>query len=522
LSAIAIILASSLVSTADSSGAVSQIFSAVFLANAPGNTTPVIQTGSTAAQLQAFATMNFSYPNYIFKDWNTQPDGNGTSYSNQAFYSFTADLTLYAQWIQVFHSVTFYANKSPSDTTLQVESGNSPMALTSMAILGFANLNYTFADWNTQANGSGTSYSDQATYSFVADLSLYAQWTASSETLSFSSNAGTGAVSSLTAAMGSSVTLPSGTALSRTGYSFAGWNTMANGSGSSYQAGATIAMPTSETLYAQWTRGVYVVAFVNPGGHLAIAPLSTPSGNAVTLRSFSHFAKPGYSFLGWYTASVRGRRVGGSGASFVPAGSITLYAHWRADPFVSLTMSANGGQGHFAVRRTREGLTVRIPTGARLHRRGFTFLGWSSNPHSQRPTLRVGSRLVLTRTTVIYALWRKDSSTVASQVLLGSVGIFAPNSSVLTPLMRRYIASLARRIVLDRRTTVLLYGYATSTDFARGSTALSVRRALAVKDQLSRDLTGLHDNRVVLRASGEGRLSNSVLASFRNVEVFVR
>jgi hypothetical protein len=37
---------------------------------------------------------------------------------------------------------------------------------------------------------------------------------------------------------------------------------------------------------------------------------------------------------------------------------------------------------------------------------------------------------------------------------------------------------------------------------------------------LKLDLAGLNDVGVVVHASGEGRLSNSVLASFRDVEVF--
>ena len=37
---------------------------------------------------------------------------------------------------------------------------------------------YTFAGWNTAANGSGTAYANQANYAFTADVTLYAQWTA--------------------------------------------------------------------------------------------------------------------------------------------------------------------------------------------------------------------------------------------------------------------------------------------------------------------------------------------------------
>jgi outer membrane protein OmpA-like peptidoglycan-associated protein len=127
---------------------------------------------------------------------------------------------------------------------------------------------------------------------------------------------------------------------------------------------------------------------------------------------------------------------------------------------------------------------------------------------------------VLTHSKVLYALWRRALPANTPQVLLGSVGIFASDSSKLTPVMRRYIASLAIGINQHNRTRVLLYGYATSKDSANGSALLSLQRALAVETQLNLDLTSLNDVGVRVHAVGEGRLSNSVLASFRNVEVF--
>jgi outer membrane protein OmpA-like peptidoglycan-associated protein len=86
--------------------------------------------------------------------------------------------------------------------------------------------------------------------------------------------------------------------------------------------------------------------------------------------------------------------------------------------------------------------------------------------------------------------------------------------------MRHLIATLALGIDTNRRTKVFIYGYSTSKDSSRGAAQLSLRRAVAVEDQLRKDLVLLGDVGVVLRASGEARLSNSVLASFRNVEVF--
>jgi hypothetical protein len=49
---------------------------------------------------------------------------------------------------------------------------------------------------------------------------------------------------------------------------------------------------------------------------------------------------------------------------------------------------------------------------------------------------------------------------------------------------------------------------------------LSLQRALAVEKQLNRDLAGLNDVGVIVHSKGEGRLTNSVLASFRKVEIF--
>jgi len=49
----------------------------------------------------------------------------------------------------------------------------------------------------------------------------------------------------------------SSTVPTREGYTFAGWNTAADGSGTDYASEATYPLPTSgtDTLYAQWTAG---------------------------------------------------------------------------------------------------------------------------------------------------------------------------------------------------------------------------------------------------------------------------
>jgi uncharacterized repeat protein (TIGR02543 family) len=60
---------------------------------------------------------------------------------------------------------------------------------------------------------------------------------------------------------GTTVTVLDNTgSLARTGYTFGGWNTKADGSGTDYAPGATFAISSSVTLYAKWEAGQLVLA----------------------------------------------------------------------------------------------------------------------------------------------------------------------------------------------------------------------------------------------------------------------
>ena len=643
-----------------------------FHENVPGANLQIQQTSNVATTLQGFSSMGFSYPNYFFSGWNTQADGGGTTYADQANYSFTGDIDLYAQWVQVTHSVVFYSNLTNSDNTSFVQATNSPTPLTSESSFAIVNPNHTFVNWNTERDGSGISYTDGTTYSFVADLSLYAQWIGTTETLLFSPNAGTGSVSPLLSAFGSLAVLPTGGSMLRGGYTLVGWNTAADGSGTEFALGSQITVPTSETLYAQWsadsetllfsanggtgvvspldfvygksvtlpmgqplvkagnilsgwntaadgsgtefglgTSGIFTtsetlyaqwsadsetVTFSSNGGSGSIAPISTTYGNTVPLPqgeslsragytlvgwntepsgsgteyglgatvpvtnaqilyatwSRDYFevtmkvpgselksvnisvasgstirlrpapgqSRPGYSFAGWFTEAHGGHLVGQGGASFTPTKSTAIYARWTQNHKVVLAFSVNGGAGNVPSQRVSMGMSVNIPGGKSFHRSGFTFLGWATSPRDKSPTERVGVELIVKHAETLYAVWRRATPVATAQVLLGNIGTFAPNSSVISTPMLHSIAVLALNIDRNHRTSISLYGYATSRDAATDSTQLSLRRAIAVKEQLARDLSVLHDTGVVLTAKGEGRLSNSVLASFRNVEAF--
>ena len=142
-------------------------------------------------------------------------------------------------------TVTFDANGGTG--TMAPETGSAPAALTANA---FTRTGYTFAGWNTAADGSGTAYADTASYPFSASVTLYAQWTALTYTVTFDANGGTGTMAPET---GSAPAALTANAFTRTGYSFAGWNTAADGSGTAYADTASYPFSASVTLYAQWT-----------------------------------------------------------------------------------------------------------------------------------------------------------------------------------------------------------------------------------------------------------------------------
>ena len=101
-------------------------------------------------------------------------------------------------------------------------------------------------------------------------------------------------------ASGSNVTVLGAGTLVRTGYTFAGWNTVANGSGTAYSAGGTITNITANTvLFAQWTINTYTVTYngnTNDGGTAPVDPSSPYNYNSnVTVLNAGTLTKTGFT-----------------------------------------------------------------------------------------------------------------------------------------------------------------------------------------------------------------------------------
>lgn len=129
--------------------------------------------GTTAA-----LTVNtFIREGYTFEGWNSTASGSGVSYANDAMYLFPANVTLYAQWTIDTYAITFNGNGGLGTMTSETETYNVAVALTTNA---FTYVGYTFNDWNTAANGSGTSFTNGELVQFAGSVTLYAQWAVAS------------------------------------------------------------------------------------------------------------------------------------------------------------------------------------------------------------------------------------------------------------------------------------------------------------------------------------------------------
>ncbi|MBV7392412.1 InlB B-repeat-containing protein [Enterococcus sp. ALS3] len=132
---------------------------------------------------------------------------------------------------------------------------------TNLSANTFTNNGATFIGWNTQPDGSGESYEDKQEVSslstdFGGTVTLYAQWTANNYIVKYDANTGTGTMDDQTFTYDVGQNLITNT-FTKTGYTFTGWNTAADGSVTTYTDGQSVTNLTTAsggtvTLYAQW------------------------------------------------------------------------------------------------------------------------------------------------------------------------------------------------------------------------------------------------------------------------------
>ena len=199
------------------------------------------------------------------------------------------DVTLTA--VKEYNTYTVQFDKNHTDATGEMSNMNFTYGTAqNLTANAFTRTGYTFAGWNTKADGTGDSYSDQASVNNLTTtnggtVTLYAQWTVKQYTISFNTNGGT-AINPITQDYGSDITAPANPY--RMGYVFTGWS-----------PALPTKMPAEDmTITAQWEIITYYITYNLDGGSVASA---NPDSYNIETASFTlkNPTKPGYTFIGW-------------------------------------------------------------------------------------------------------------------------------------------------------------------------------------------------------------------------------
>ncbi|PKU90478.1 internalin [Bifidobacterium pseudolongum subsp. globosum] len=186
---------------------------------------------------------------------------------------------------------------------------------------------------SVDANGTVTAHNEGTARITISaqGQSFSASVQVSAVSLAFNANGGSGSTQAVKGAVGAKVTVPVNT-FSRTGHTFTGWNTKANGTGTAYKPGAQYTLGSSDaTLYAQWKLNTYTVQFDGNGASTSVAPVQVQHGKTIAQPDTP--MNIGRAFAGWYTA-----RTGGSRFDFKTpvTGNMTLYARWNRMVFADV------------------------------------------------------------------------------------------------------------------------------------------------------------------------------------------
>ncbi len=200
--------------------------------------------GSTAPEIQSVAPGgSVTQPSdptktgYTFDGWY-----NGSTAWNFVTDTVSSSMTLTAHWVVNPYTITFNSNGGSDVAPITQDYGTSVSAPAAPTKTG-----YTFGGWYSDS-GLTSAY----TFSTMGeDITLFAKWTTNSYTVTFHGNGNTGgSMSDQTNNVTANLT---SNAFTKTGYTFAGWDTSPAGTTVVYTDQQSYAFTANADLYAVWT-----------------------------------------------------------------------------------------------------------------------------------------------------------------------------------------------------------------------------------------------------------------------------
>lgn len=276
---------------------------------------------------------------YTFKGWATSSTGS-VAYASGASYTANASVTLYAIWQKITYIVKYNANGGTGAPNNQTKTYGVALTLSttkptraSYVDENGSTVSYTFKGWATSASSSTVAYKSGASYTANTGVTLYAVWAVTTTVLTYDIIYETGdgsSVASQVKTKGMNITL-STTVPTRNGFTFSKWNTASDGSGTSYNAGATYSTDADLTLYAIWTPWTHTVNFNINGGSGSVPSSFTKTGGIDVVLSETVPVRNNYICLAWSTNADGSGEIYNVGEVYdneKNGGTVTLYAKW--------------------------------------------------------------------------------------------------------------------------------------------------------------------------------------------------
>ena len=322
-----------------------------------GNT--AAQSGHTGDELTTNAN-GFTRDGYTFVRWDTAKDGSGTAYGEGKngvgrYTMKPAGNDLYAIWqanpASIQYRDDYGATGSTPDTT-----GVTGQDVT-IAQNGFTSPGYTFTGW-ARDRRTDPSLQPGGRYTLTpGTTTLWAQWKADPAHLIYNSNSGSTSQTRRTDGVVDQTLTVIANPFTRSGYTFTGWNTQADGRGRAYTAGNGFRLVAdaksnpvnTSVLYAQWRINRVALKFDPNGGTGGYPDITADAFTTVTIPADAKEPKvqrPGFRFTGWAMKPTPGAgdtilSPGKGTVSMPDRGSITVYAQWAP---AMTTLPFTGGQ----------------------------------------------------------------------------------------------------------------------------------------------------------------------------------
>ena len=237
---------------------------------------------------------------------------------------------------------------------------------------------YTFGGYYSNTNGTGTQYynasmvSVVSSYELTTATTLYAYWIPNRYKVVFDNQGGTGGTDSTVAMYGTS--MPQAVAPQKIGYTFAGYFTGKNGTGTQYYSNTMNSsrnynITGATTLYAYWIIEKFEVAISSQGQWVEISSnqleltntqVTIPYGatanqtiNAALIEAYLSYngSRAGYELIGFYRSGDSSQALIDWGNSIPDLGEdgdkITLEPKWEAKQYTITLNNQSGKIGSF-------------------------------------------------------------------------------------------------------------------------------------------------------------------------------